>query len=134
MKKTIFITSKFLDYASLEARPHEDFGFDYEEDETYEFIGDDIYHKSDAGLVSIDMLVNKLLTMQKNGANYVACDWHYDHQELDLYGFKLTSSTSDEIQDYLEANIGEIKKIKQDEITELEKVLKKLKKDLDNLK
>ena len=134
MKKTIFITSKFRDYESLEARPHEDFGFDYEEHEAYHFIGDDFYDKTDVGLVSIDVLINNLLTMQKKGANYVACDWHVDHEELELYGFKLTASTSDEIQNFLKTNFAQIKKLKEDEIAKFEKTLEILKKDLEKLK
>ena len=129
---TVYITSKFIERESLESRPEEDFGFNYEDYENFEIIGDEPYHKSEAGLVKVDTLIQELLKLQDKGVNYVGCDWHCDHQELDLYGFNLTTSKSDEIQ----AEIDSLNKNKENnkakEIAELEERLKFLKKDLEN--
>ena len=128
--KTIYITSNFVENKSLESRPEEDFGFNYEDHENFEFLGDKPYNKSDAGLVSIVQLIAELKQMKDKGANYVGCDWHCDHQELDLYGFNLTTSKSDEIQAEIESLNKNKENNKAKEIAELEERLKFLKKDL----
>ena len=127
----IYITSKFIGNESLESRPEEDFGFNYDEHEDYQILGDEPSHKSEAGLVSIDYLMRELETLKVKGANYVGCDWHCDHQELDLYGFNLTTSKSDEIQAQIDVLKEKELKTKQAAIATLEEKLKKLKKDLE---
>lgn len=126
----IYITSKFIGQESLASIPEEDFGFNYEDHEDFEFLGVEPYHKSDAGLVKIDILVRELLKLQDKGANYVGCDWHCDHQELDLYGFHLIASNSDEIQAKIDALKDRQQKNKEQEIANLEEKLKILKKSL----
>jgi len=127
----IYITSKFIGNESLESRPEEDFGFNFDEHEDYQILGDEPSHKSEAGLVSIDYLMRELETLKVKGANYVGCDWHCDHQELDLYGFHLIASNSDEIQAKIDALKHRQQKNKEQEIANLEEKLKKLKKDLE---
>ena len=128
--ETLYITSKFIGQESLESRPEEDFGFDYEEENTYEFIGVLHYLKTDDGIVNIVKLIAELNKLKDKGANYVGCDWHCDHQELDLYAFNLYVSTSDEVQTEINSlNLMKIAK-KEKLIAELEENLKILKKDL----
>jgi hypothetical protein len=75
--------------------------------------------------------MRELETLKAKGANYVGCDWHCDHQELDLYGFNLTTSKSDEIQAQIDVLKEKELKTKQAAIASLEEKLKKLKKDLE---
>lgn len=131
---TFFITSKFIGNKSLESRPEEDLGFDYDNYGNFDFIGNEPYDKSDAGVVDIVQLMAILMEMKAKGANYVACDWHCDHQELDLYGFNITASTSEEIKIKLDGLRHIKQKTKELEIAKLEKTLENLKKDLENPK
>jgi hypothetical protein len=41
----VYITSKFIGQESLESRPEEDFGFNYEDYGNFEIIGDEPLHK-----------------------------------------------------------------------------------------
>jgi len=131
---TFFITSKFIGNESLDARPEEDLGSDYDNYGNFDFIGNEPYDKSDAGVVDIVQLMAILMEMKAKGANYVACDWHCDHQELDLYGFNITASTSEEIKIKLDGLRHIKQKTKELEIAKLEKTLENLKKDLENPK
>ena len=131
MENYFYITSKFIEKKSLEARPEDDLGYEWDVHENFEIIGDEPYHKSEAGLVKIDILIQELVEMKAKGANYVGCDWHCDHQELDLYGFNLTTSKSDEIQAKIDVLKEKELKTKQAAIATLEEKLKKLKKDLE---
>jgi hypothetical protein len=131
---TLFITSKFIGSKSLESRPEEDLGFDYDEYGNFDILGDNPYDKSEAGVVDIVQLMTILSEMKAKGANYVGCDWHCDHQELDLYGFNIITSTSDEIKAKIDALKHKEQKSKEKEFAELEKRLEILKKDLENPK
>lgn len=53
----------------------------------------------EGGLVKIDSLINILNEFKEKGANYVACDYHCDHQELDLVAIELRPSTDEEIDE-----------------------------------
>ena len=77
--------------------------------------------------ILIDKLINILQDFKSKGANYVACDWHCDHQELDLYGFEFRKATEEEIAEKeLEFAKREANR-KADEIRQLEAKLEKLK-------
>jgi hypothetical protein len=82
---------------------------------------------SDAGLVSIEKLISLLVDMNSKGANYVSCDWHCDHQELEIHGVSYRASTKEEIQAELDALQHKNKTSKQREIEALEQKLKALK-------
>lgn len=117
MEDTLYIHQENIQRISLESRPYEDVGFDYETYGNFKELGE--YHKGGAGLVSIDRLIESLQEMKSNGCNYVSCDWHYDHDELDLYGVKYRLATDEEI------NLHH-KKLKQEEIKQREKEIEKL--------
>lgn len=89
-------TNKFIEKKYLTSNPQEDNGFDYESDDDYREIGD--VNQSDSGLVKIDDLITILQELKDKGSNYVACDWHCDHQELDVYGFNYRKSTYEEVK------------------------------------
>jgi hypothetical protein len=121
----LYFTTKFIDKKYLASNPEEDNGFDYENHDNYKEIGD--VNQSDAGLVKIDDLITILQELKEKGANYVACDWHCDHQELEVHGFNYRKSTDEEVQEV--ENVEKAKKelLKQRQIKEMEEKLAKLK-------
>ncbi len=121
----LYFTSNFIEKKYLASYPHEDNGFDWDVNEDYEEIGDT--NQSDAGLVKIDELITILQELKDKGANYVACDWHCDHQELDVYGFNYRKSTDEEVQAVEEAANAKKELLKQRQIKEMEEKLAKLK-------
>jgi hypothetical protein len=104
---------------------NEDNGLDYEIHDNYEVLGDTLH--SDAGLVSIEKLISVLVDMNSKGANYVSCDWHCDHQELEVHGVLYRASTKEEIQVELDKHTQKLEASKQREIEALELKLKTLK-------
>jgi hypothetical protein len=97
-----YIKSVFKSKISMESRPEEEMGYNSDDiDSNYEFIGDVPYHKTDAGLVNIKTLIEKLKEMESEGINYVGCEYHCDHVELDLYGFVLEEPTESEINEFI---------------------------------
>jgi len=121
----LYFTNKFIEKKYLASYPHEDNGFDWDVNEDYEEIGDN--NQSDAGLVKIDELITILQGLKEKGANYVACDWHCDHQELDVYGFNYRKSTDEEVQTIEDAAKAKKELLKQRQIKEMEEKLAKLK-------
>lgn len=125
MKVISYFTNKFIGKKYLISNPQEDNGFDYDIDDDYREIGD--VNQSDAGLVKIDELITILQELKENGANYVACDWHCDHQELEVHGFNYEKSTEEEIQSIEDAAKLKKELLKQRQIKEMEEKLAKLK-------
>jgi hypothetical protein len=123
----LYFTNKFIEKKYLSSYPHEDNGFDWDVNEDYEEIGDN--NQSDAGLVKIDELITILQGLKEKGANYVACDWHCDHQELEVYGFNYRKSTDEEVQAIEDAAKAKKELLKQRQIKEMEEKLAKLKAD-----
>ena len=123
----LYFTTNFIEKKYLASYPHEDNGFDWDVNEDYEEIGD--VNQSDAGLVKIDELITILQELKDKGANYVACDWHCDHQELDVYGFNYRKSTDEEVQAIEDAAKAKKELLKQRQIKEMEEKLAKLKAD-----
>lgn len=125
MKVISYFTSKFIGEESLMSCPQEDNGFDYEIDDQYKETGD--LNQCDAGLVKIDELITILQGLKNKGANYVACDWHCDHGELEVYGFNYRKSTDEEVQAVEEAEKAKKELLKQKLIKEMEEKIAKLK-------
>ena len=125
MKVISYFTNKFIGKHYLTSNPQEDNGFDYEIDDDYRETGD--VNQSDAGLVKIDELITILQELKDKGANYVACDWHCDHQELEVHGFNYRKSTDEEVQEVEDALNAKKELMKQRQIKELEEKLAKLK-------
>lgn len=123
--ENIYIHQKNIQEISIESRPHEELGYDYEIHDDYFELGEKL--NSDAGLVKIEELINKLTEMRSHGATHVACDWHCDHQELDLYGVEYRLATQEEIDAFHNKNKKQAEDKKQREIQLLEDKLKTLK-------
>jgi hypothetical protein len=121
----IYFTQKLIDKQYLLDTANEDNGLDYEIHDNYEKLGDTLH--SDAGLVSIEKLISVLVDMNSKGANYVSCDWHCDHQELEVHGVLYRASTKEEIQVELDKHTQKLEASKQREIEALEQKLKTLK-------
>lgn len=122
----VYFTSKLIDKVYLTSTPEEDNGLDWEKDNSYQTLGDENY--SDAGLVKIDELIKTLQDLKDKGSNYVACDWHCDHQELEVHGFNFRKSNTEEEVKVEEDKIQAKKEIlKKRQIEDLEKQLAKLK-------
>lgn len=121
----VYFTNKFIEKKYLTSNPQEDNGFDYEVNDDYKEIGD--YNQSDAGRVKIDELIKTLQDLKEKGSNYVACDWHCDHQELEVHGFNFRKSNDEEVK--IEEDKIQAKKdlLKKRQIEDLEKQLAKLK-------
>ncbi len=117
--------NKFIEKKYLTSNPQEDNGFDYESDDDYREIGD--VNQSDSGLVKIDDLITILQELKDKGSNYVACDWHCDHQELDVYGFNYRKSTYEEVKVVEDEAKAKKELLKQRQIKEMEDKLAKLK-------
>ena len=98
---------------------------DYENHDNYKEIGD--VNQSDAGLVKIDELITALQELKEKGANYVACDWHCDHVELEVHGFNYRKSTYEEVKVVEDEAKAKKELLKQRQIKEMEDKLAKLK-------
>ena len=125
MENVIFLYQKNILEISMESRPHEDFGYDYDKHDDYIELGDGAL--TDVGLVDIETLINNLTQMRSHGATHVGCDWHCDHGELDLYGVEYRLAKQDEIEAYHNAKKLKEDAKKQREIETLEAKLKTLK-------
>lgn len=123
--KTIYFTSKNIGKTvNIESRPEDEIGYDWET-ENYQIIGDE--QLSDTGLVNIDTLISTLESFKEKGANFVSCDWHCDHGELDVSGYNFTHSSDSEINIAKDAMLAKKELLKQRQIKELEDKLAKLK-------
>ena len=127
-----YITFKFVKKVEIYSRPEEDCGFDYETYSKCERLGDKVWNHTDSGLVKIDVLIQELLKLQDKGSNYVGCEWHCDHEEMELFGFHINESTDDEVKLHLENIKTKERKIKEEEIRLLEVRMETLKKCLEN--
>lgn len=125
MEDVLYIHQRNIQEISLDCRPHEELGFDYDTYGNFIELGEGLL--SDAGLVKIEDLIEKLTEMRSHGATHVACDWHCDHQELDLYGVEYRLATQEEIDAFHNKNKKQAEDKKQREIQLLEDKLKTLK-------
>lgn len=125
-----YITTKFVEKDEIYSRPEEDFGYDYENDNRVETIGDVYWDYTESGLVNIDVMIQRLEELKQKGSNYVGCEWHCDHGEMELYGFNINKSSQTEIDEYLEGIKTKDRKKKEDEIKLLEDKVKNLRKSL----
>jgi hypothetical protein len=125
-----YITTKFVEKDEIYSRPEEDFGYDYKNDNRVETIGDMYWDYTESGLVNIDVMIQRLEELKQKGSNYVGCEWHCDHGEMELYGFNINKSSQSEVDEYLEGIKTKERKKKEVEIKLLEDKVKNLKKSL----
>jgi hypothetical protein len=125
MNKEIFFNLKNIGHKSIAARSEEDLGLDWDHHSDTKTFGDTLY--SDAGLVKIEDLISTLVELNSKGANYVACDWHEDHQELEVYGVEFRLSTPAEVAEYITKRDQDKKESDEAKIKRLEDQLKQLK-------
>ena len=116
---------KNIGQVDIRANAEEDLGLDWDVHSDTTTLGEVLY--ADAGLVKIEELIATLIDLNSRGANYVSCDWHCDHQELEVYGVEYRLATGDEVKPVLEKRKELAEKKKAREIELLEEKLKKLK-------
>ena len=125
MNKEIFFNLKNIGHRDIASRSEEDLGLDWDHHSDSKTFGDTLY--SDAGLVKIVDLISALVELNSKGANYVACDWHDDHQELEVYGVEFRLSTPKEVATYIAKRDQDKKESDEAKIKRLEEQLKTLK-------
>lgn len=125
MNKEIFFNLKNIGHKDIAARSEEDLGLDWDIHSDTKTLGDILY--SDAGLVKIEDLISALVELNSKGANYVACDWHCDHQELEVYGVEFRLSTPEEVAEYIAKRDKYKKESDEAKIKRLEEQIKTLK-------
>ena len=125
MNKEIFFNLKHIGHKDIAARSEEDLGLDWDIHSDTKTLGDILY--SDAGLVKIEDLISALVELNSKGANYVACDWHCDHQELEVYGVEFRLATPEEVAEYIDKRDQHKKESDDAKIKRLEEQLKTLK-------
>ena len=116
---------KNIGQVDIRANAEEDLGLDWDVHSDTTTLGEAVY--ADAGLVKIEELIATLIDLNSKGANYVACDWNCDHQELEVLGVEYRLATGDEVKPVLEKRRELAEKKKAREIELLEEKLKKLK-------
>ena len=109
----------------LRSAPEEDFGFDWEKHSDHVTLPNQFY--ADAGLVAIDQLLEVLQKLKSEGANYVSCDWHCDHGELEVTGAEFSVAPEEKVNALNQAKLEKEKRFKELEIKKLEEKLEKLK-------
>jgi hypothetical protein len=92
------------------------------------FEGNEIY-QSEARIIPIEVIKQLIDEAEANGANFVAIDYHCDHQEYDVYGFLVEKMTELEIQIVEAIKAKKNKESKEQEIKRLEEKIKKLKEE-----
>lgn len=98
------------------------------EKDNYEYIRTNTIEKNDcrvseASPISIKALRELLQRAEDNGSTHVSIDYHCDHDEYDVYGFKILRATEADINLF-----NEMEKLKTD--TAKEKRIKKLQDEL----
>jgi hypothetical protein len=125
MDKELFFMLKNIGHTDIRANAEEDLGLDWDIHSDSTTLGEAVY--AVAGLVKIEELIATLIDLNSKGANYVACDWNCDHQELEVCGVEFRLATEDEVKPVLERRREQAEKKKAREIELLEEKLKKLK-------
>ena len=125
MSKEIFFNLKNIGHKGIAARSEEDLGLDWDIHSDTKTLGDILY--SDAGLVKIEDLISTLVELNAKGSNYVACDWHDDHQELEVYGVEFRLSTPEEVTEHIAKRNQHKKESDEAKIKRLEEQIKTLK-------
>lgn len=125
MSKELFFMLRNIGYVDIRANAEEDLGLDWDVHSDTTTLGEAIY--ADAGLVKIEELITTLIDLNSKGANYVACDWNCDHQELEVRGVEFRLATDEEVTHVLEKRRARAEQKKAREIELLEEKLKKLK-------
>lgn len=125
MSKEIFFNLKKIGRKDIVSRSEEDLGLDWDIHSDTKTLGDALY--LEAGLVKIEELISTLVELNSKGANYVACDWHCDHQELEVYGVEFRLATLEEVAEYIDKRDQHKKESDEAKIKRLEEQLKTLK-------
>lgn len=122
--KIMIFNQEVIGQVDLISNPEEELGLDW--DIHADSIVNGVLY-CDAGLVNIDHLIDTLTEMRGNGATHAACDWHCDHQELEVCGVRFELASEEERRAYFDQVKSRVEKKKEMEIKDLEEKLAKLK-------
>jgi hypothetical protein len=123
----IYVNCEFIEKSDLGETISDDFGFKWDSDGFFEIIGEKPWYKTDSGIFQIDQVIDELVNLKNRGVNYVGCEYHCDHRELEIYGFKVTPATDEDIENHN-------KKIKEEEISKHKKQIEYLQSRINALK
>jgi len=90
------------------------------------FNGDDVY-ASDSQIIPIVELKKLIEKVENAGANFIAIDFHTDHLEYDILGYRISRMTDNEVQVVKQMKLLEKEKSKLFKIQELENQIALLK-------
>lgn len=112
------------DINDLDWKLREDFKFNSDNEDAM-FISVTGSTGTDSDIVFIDLLIESLNKLKKKNANYVAIDYHPDHNAYEITGFKCAGATEDDVDNY-EAARG-FNQEQRKRIDELELEIEKIK-------
>lgn len=125
--KILIFNLKHVGSASIESDPERDFGLDWDVHSECKVMRDIYYRYHEAGLVPIEKLIGVLQSLKDSGANYVAVDWHEDHQELDITAVDFQLATEEQRKAFFDERDQNAEIRKAAQIKALEDQLKRLK-------
>jgi hypothetical protein len=126
-QEKIIFKADWIGAKCVESTPEQDLGLDWDVHSDCDVLKSINYRYFDSGLVPVDQLISKLNELKSSGANYVACDWNEDHQELEVYGVDFRLATETERVEYFNLEREKEEEAKQRRIAHLEQQLKQLK-------
>ena len=137
----IFVDSDLCFRDSTEDLSHlisEEFSTTKEKEE-YEYVYTSFRRKSTNGIqcyteaapISLNVLREKLIRAEKAGATHVSVDFHCDHNEYDIYGFKLKRTSEEDLETDKKKALENKRKTYETKIKEYENKISNLKKELE---
>jgi hypothetical protein len=102
MEENFYITKeviKDIEHSEIDYLIHEEFGYDYENDQ--ELVEIEIGNGEVTNApISIDLMIKTFQELKEQGATHVSLDYHCDHIGYEMTGYKIYHSTEDQIKAY----------------------------------
>ena len=102
MEENFYITKeviKDIEHSEIDYLIHEEFGYDYENDQ--ELVEIEIGNGEVTNApISIDLMIKTFQELKDQGATHVSLDYHCDHIGYEMTGYKIYHSTEDQIKAY----------------------------------
>jgi hypothetical protein len=102
MEENFYITKeviKDIEHSEIDYLIHEEFGYDYENDQELVEIKIGNGEVTNAP-ISIDLMIKTFQELKEQGATHVSLDYHCDHIGYEMTGYKIYHSTEDQIKAY----------------------------------
>jgi hypothetical protein len=102
MDENFYITKeviKDIEHSEIDYLIHEEFGYDYENDQ--ELVEIEIGNGEVTNApISIDLMIKTFQELKEKGSTHVSLDYHCDHIGYEMTGYKIYHSTEDQIKAY----------------------------------